>query len=145
MCTSAYATAKDFGDYFCSEVRSEREAVVNRMLNIAAARIHAARQASGQCDCTLASWASTYLMELNVWIARYVYNCPCSSAKILSNEEKSMYLEAIQADLQAIRESKIELCAGETGADFPVTGWADQGVTEFARARIIANSVLRGS
>jgi len=44
-----------------------------------------------------------------------------------------------------IRNGNIELCAGETGAEYAVTGWAAQGITEFGRARIIANDYLRNS
>lgn len=143
-CTGSYGDANDFGSYFCVTVAADEEAGINRILQIAATAIHAARAASGGCDCTLAEWASDYLMQLNCLLAVAVYNCRCSNLK-LTQEQKEMYMTAAREDLTLIREGKIELCAGETGTDFAVTGWAEQATTEFAAARIIANDILRNA
>ena len=143
-CSGGYADVQDFQEYFCKNVPNEQEATVNGILRRAAGRIHAARHASAQCDCTLASWASEYLIELNLLIAVTVYACPCSGLR-LTDEQKEAIMLGINADLAAIRTGELELCAGETGADFPVTMAAPQSVSEFASVQIIANDILRNS
>lgn len=143
-CSGAYSTADDFAEYFCCTLAADELPGINRILQIAATPIHAARAATGGCDCSLPDWANDYLMQLNCLLAVAVYNCRCSNLK-LTQEQKEMYMTAAREDLTLIREGKIELCVGETGADFAVTGWAEQGMTEFARAQIIANDILRKS
>jgi phage gp36-like protein len=143
-CTGAYATSNDFAEYWCITLCEEDEARLNRSLKLAATRIHAARAASGGCDCTLADWASEYLMELNILIATVVYNCKCTNLR-LTDEAKAAYQEAVTADLTLIREGKIELCASETGSDFPYSAGAELGTTEYAQIQIILNDVLRNS
>jgi hypothetical protein len=143
-CSETYADANDFRNYWCIAVEEEKEAQLNNILRRTASRINAARHASNQCDCSLADWATEYLKELNILAAVAIYKCPCSGLS-MAPDERTAILAAVQADFQAIRESKIELCAGETGADFPYTGSAQQGISEFARAQIIANDVLRNS
>ena len=143
-CSDTYAGFEDFATFWCIEIAASEEAHVNRYLQLAATPIHAARAATGGCDCTLASWANDYLMTLNVILAATTYNCKCTNLR-LTPEEKRMYMEAMAADLTLIREGKTELCAGETGSDFAYTGWANQGTTEFARTRIIVSDILENS
>ena len=102
-CSGPYADANDFGNYFCIPVREDDEPVVNRALRLAAGSIHAARQASDQCSCDLAEWASDYLMQLNIWIAVATYNCPCSSLKLTFDQKKFM-MEQAQNDLTLMLE-----------------------------------------
>lgn len=143
-CSGTYADSNDFAQYWCIELCEEDEARLNRALRLAATRIHAARAASGGCDCSLDTWVADYLMELNILIAVVTYNCKCTNLR-LTAEEKAVYLEGVTADLTLIREGKIELCAGETGSDFPAVARAEQGWDEFSQAQIIINDGLRNS
>jgi len=36
---------------------------------------------------------------------------------------------------------RLDVCSGATGADFPAVGYAQQAVTEFARAEIVWNDI----
>lgn len=143
-CSESYASFEDFATFWCITISPDEESHVNRYLQMGATPIHAARAASDGCDCTLSSWAADYLITLNCILAATTYNCQCTNLR-LTPEEKRLYMEATVADLTLIREGKTELCAGETGSDFPYVGDAAQGVTEWARARIIANDILRNS
>jgi len=117
-------------------------ATIEHFLDIAASDIHAAMAASGACDCTLASWAAEYLKKLNIIDAVLYYQCPCAKPHISEDMQKT-YLTWMNTQLESIRMGKIELCAGETGSEFPAVDWADQGVSEFAQAQIIVNDALR--
>lgn len=143
-CAESYADANDFGLMFCETVSSEDEPQINFALRLAANRINMARQAQGACDCTLSAASTEYLKWLNCLLALVFHNCKCTNIRT-TPEEKALYMEAVRLDLDLIRTGNLELCEGETGADFPYTGWADQGTTEFARVRIIANDILRNS
>lgn len=142
-CSNRYADANDFATKYCTSFAEEDEAAVNRTLEMAASNINAARAAQGACDCSTASWAQQYLIELNCAIALVTFNCPCSTLRALSSEDRAIWSDWAQEQLRLIRTGEIELCAGETGTDFPYTTWADQGVGEFARKRIIANDIER--
>jgi hypothetical protein len=45
--------------------------------------------------------------------------------------------------LDNIRQSKLELCTGETGSEYPALGIAEHSTTEFEAAQIIYNDILR--
>ncbi len=143
-CSGAYASFEDFAAFWCITIDSDEESHINRVLELASTPIHAARASAGGCDCSLDSWVGDYLMQLTCILAATTYNCKCSNLT-LTPEEKRVYLESVTNDLTLIRTGQTELCAGETGSDFAYTGWAEQGTTEFARARIIASDILRNS
>lgn len=135
----------DDGDlYQLMPITANERAIITMYLETAAGDVHAALAATGACDCVLASWAETYLQKLNIWDAAVRHNCPCGNPG-LSDDQRSMWLDWVNGQMGLLREAKIEVCDGETGADFAYTGWAEQGVTEFARTRIIANDILRES
>jgi hypothetical protein len=115
---------------------------IEHYLNIAASDIHAALAATGACDCTHASWAAGYLSKLNIIDAAAYYQCPCGQPKI-SDDQRRALLEWASNELANLRMSKVDVCQDATGADFPATGWAEQGTTESAQARIILNDILR--
>ena len=144
-CTNRYADANDFSSKFCESYDEDSESEINRLLELAAANINAARAATGGCDCTLASWARVYLIDLNCIIALVTFNCACSTIRALSAADRAVWAEWANTALAQIRTGQIELCDGETGSEYPYTSWADQGSTEFARTRIIVNDVLRNS
>jgi len=143
-CSGAYASADDFASFWCLDtpLDAAEEAALETFLELAAGDIHAARAASGGCDCTLAGWAADFLKKLNVIEAAVIHNCPCQSAR-LSDAMKPTWLEWITNQMELIRTGKLELCDGETGSEYPAFGWAEMGVTEFNQARIIYNRQLR--
>lgn len=144
-CTSAFASADMYAQFWCLSLDGgDEEAIVNLFLEIAASDIHAAMAATGMCDCSLASWAETYLAKLNIIDAAIYHKCPCARAK-LSDDLREAFLNWITNELANIRTGRIELCAGETGAEFPYTSYAQMGTTEFAQVNIIVNDILRNS
>ena len=135
----------DDGDlYYLMPITANERAIITLYLTTAASDIHASLAATGACDCTLASWATVYLQKLNIFDAAVRHNCPCGQP-LLTDDQRSMWLDWVSTQLGLLRTAEIEVCDGETGSDFAYTGWAEQGVTEFARARIIAKDVLRNS
>jgi len=144
--TATGVTWDDGDTYRIAALDSSQRLVIEDHLLQAASDIHAARAASGGCDCTLASWAGEYLARLNSVIAAAFYDCLCTSpGPPMIEERRAMYMEWANSQLEMIREGKLELCHGETGSDFPATGWAEQGTTEFARTGIVVNDALRDS
>jgi len=142
-CTGAYASADEYAQWWCLDLDGpEEESIVNLFLEIAASDIHAAMAAQGMCDCTLASWAETYLKKLNIIDAAIYHKCPCARTK-LTDELRQAFLTWISNELSNIRMGRIELCAGETGSEFPYTTYAEMGTTEFAKVNIIVNDILR--
>lgn len=144
-CANRYADANDFASKFCETYDEDSESEMNRLLELAASNINMAIQAQGACDCTFSSYAQQFLIDLNCIIALVTFNCPCTTIRALSAEDRAVWSEWANNQLELIRTGKTELCDGETGADFPFTSWADQGTTEFARTRIIVNDILRNS
>jgi hypothetical protein len=144
-CNGSFATPEDYAAFWCTVLGSdEEETTVQNYLDIAVSDIHGALAASGACDCTLASWATTLLKKLNIVDAAIFHKCPCG-APLISDDMRRAYLEWMNLQLELIRTGKLELCDGETGADFPVTGWAQQGLTEFNKAQIIVNDIVENS
>lgn len=143
-CNSAWASAQDFWSFFnLSCMNNEAQVLLETFLEITASDIHVAMAASGMCDCTLAAWATNYLKKLNIVDTAVMYNNPCGPQ--FTTDERRIFLEWINNQLEAIRTGKLELCAGETGAEFPAVNWAEQGTTEFAQAKIIENDILKNS
>lgn len=141
-CEGSWATPEDYAAFWCIGLGSdEEEAVVQNYLTVAASDIHAALAASGACDCTLTAWAEEYLKKLNIIDAAIFHKCPCGRPQV-SDELKGAWLEWLDRQFELLRTGKMDVCDGATGAEFPAIGWAQQGVTEFARARIILNDIL---
>lgn len=128
--------------YRISLVTTIEEGQIELALDIAASDIHAALAASAQCDCTGASWANNLAKKLNIIDAASYYQGKCGMPKF-TNEQRSGYLAWMSQQLEMIMMSRIDLCAGATGADFPAYGVAEQVTTEFARAEIIWNDIER--
>lgn len=122
-------------------VDANEQAQISVYLDAAAADVHAAMAATGACDCSLSEWAAGYLQKLNIIDAAVIHNCPCGRAQI-SDAMKGTWLEWLDRQFELLRTGAIDVCEGATGADFPAIGWAQQGVTEFAAARIILNDIL---
>jgi len=139
-CSGAYATAEDFVTQwwysFDLPNNADIESDLDSLLAKSAGRIHAALQASGQCDCTLASWATDYLKELNMVAAAVMFNIP---AVRLSQEQRAMFNDYLREQLELIRKNEIELCQGETAKALPAFGVAEIAITDRNAARIIDN------
>ena len=142
MCSGAYASAEDFAGFFCVVIDEDEIAGINSILKLAATPIHAARAASDGCNCTLADWATDYLIQLNCMYAVAVYNCKCSQLKITDDMKRS-FMENVRADLVNIRNGNVELCSGDTAAEYPALAFAERTLTPFSTAQILRNETLR--
>jgi hypothetical protein len=140
--TATGVTWDDGDEYQIVPLDGNELAMIDMYLDITANDIHAALGAQGMCGCTPAPWALAFLAKLNIIEAAIFYNCPCAKPKISDDMRQSLLAWATN-ELSNIRMGKIELCAGETGAEFPYTGYAEQGTTEFAKVNIIVNDILR--
>lgn len=140
-CAGAYATAEEFRQQWFYDFDDDPDVDVDldALLTKSAGRIHAALQASGQCDCTLASWATDYLKELNLVTAAVMFNIP---AVRLSNEQRTIFNNYLGEQLQLIRDGNLELCDGETAKQHPAFGIAQYALTDRAAATIIKNREL---
>jgi hypothetical protein len=145
-CNGAYATHADYEVFWClgaGSLDTDAAAAVDAVLVIAAADIHVNLASSGACDCDLAPWAAVYLKKLNVIDAAALYHCDCGPT--LSADERQAWMDWITAQFELLRTGKLEVCNGETGADYLAIGWAEQNVNEFAQAAIIANTMQRNT
>lgn len=123
--------------YWLLPISAREVATIEAFLNIAAGTIHVARQATDGCNCSLDSGVLDFLRHLNVVMAAVWHNCPCGKPNI-SDSLRQGYLTWAQAQIDAITSGALELCAGETGTGFPAIGWAEQGLTPWREAEIIA-------
>ena len=123
-------------------IKADEISTIGHYLDIAASDIHVALAASGACDCTLASWATGYLEKLNIIDAAAYYQCPCGQPQ-MTDDLRGRYLDWCVDQLSLLRQGKLEVCDGETGADFPAIAWAEQSLTDFAAAEILYNAGLR--
>lgn len=130
-----YADANDFAVYWGVDIDARYEAQVNRLLDMASSNIYAALQAAGASSCAMDDWATTYLKNLNVILAAVLYYAPCWPH--LTTDEKRLYMEFANGQLDQIKNGTLELCSGATGKDFPSIDWAEQSVDEFSAAKII--------
>lgn len=141
-CNGSYASVQDYVDFWClGEIGSEAETMIRQFLEIAVSDVHAALAATGACDCTLAGWATEYLKKLQVIEAAVIYNCPCGTVN-LTDDMKRNWLEWLNGQYKMLRTGEIEVCDGETGADFPSMGWAEQAWTDWNRAQVVYNDLV---
>ena len=142
-CLDLYSSPEDYCFFWCVEIYGEDEAAqVKHYLRRAASTINMARQASGACDCTLTAASTAYLRDLSIVLAVVYHICPCAQPN-LSTDDRRMYYDQAVEEIRQIRVGELELCAGETGADFPAIGWAEQSLTDFSTAQIITNYQMR--
>lgn len=136
---AAFGDANDFAMYWGLDIEERHEAQINRLMDMAAANIYQAMASAGMDSCTRSDTADNYLMQLNCILAAIMYYAPCGPT--LNREEKQMYLDWANGQLENIRTGKLELCEGETGSEFPSIGVAQVASTEFAAAQIIARDL----
>ena len=132
------------GDEYLATFLSASERVqIEHNLNIVAGDIHAALAAVGACDCSLSSWGANYLAEINIILARLMYDCPCQSR--LSDRQRELMGAQVDKRLENIIDGTLDVCAGATGSKFPVIGWASIGWTEQTQREIAVKDALKGS
>ena len=123
---------------------------VEHYLYVAASDINAALHATGACDCTWASWVTNsgdtigFLAKLNIIDAAAYHNCRCGNPRF-NNSQQERFLNWMSTQLEMLVTGRLEICHGETGADFPAMGWASQSFTDFQAAQIVWNDILRNS
>jgi hypothetical protein len=122
-----------------------KTAAIELALDIAASDIHAAMAANDQCGCALATWATAFLGKLNMIDAAILQNCPCGVAWTGAEgmAKRQMWLAWATNELNNIRLGNYELCAGETGVNFPAIADAERNLTEFSEAEIILHAQQR--
>ena len=148
-CSSSYVTADEIAEFFCRGegygADSEPTLVdIDRYIAKGAARINMALNATGQCDCTHDSYATEFLQELNLIAAALLIQCPDCSRR-LTDAQREFYYTWLNDQLELLRTGKIDVCSGETTEAFPYITWAEQSLTDFNAARIVANDILRNS
>ena len=149
-CSGRLATADELrsSPFACLDVPIDaaeavaQTALLEMALDMASSDVYAAMAASGACDCTLASWATEFLKKLAIVDAVLLQRCACVRAN-LSEAERPAWLDWVSQQLELIRTGKIEVCAGETGSEFPALGWAEQTVTIANTVKIISNRIKR--
>jgi hypothetical protein len=140
--TAAGVTWGAGDDYRIVMIDSRQRAAIEHVLDITAGDIHVALAASGACSCTLAPWATGYLAKLNIVEAGVFHKCACGNVN-LSDEQRQTYMDWLTEQMAQLRDGRLDVCSGATGAETPYISWAEQSVTEFDAALIIANAAAR--
>ena len=145
--SAMYGTAADYVDYWCittpDELTVDQIRMIESTLRRAAGVINMAVLAQGAGECPFSDSAEQMLRQIGYVMAAVAYNCRCGSPN-LDTAEKQMWLNWVSDQLALIREGKIELCAGETGTEFPDVGVAEVGWTVFQVSHIRDNETARG-
>ena len=128
--------------YQIALIGANEVATIETFLRIAAGDINAMRASVNGCSCSVSSDLSGYLRKLNVIAAAVIHNCPCARPNI-SDQMRSELMAWVLSTLQDIRTSKLELCEGHTGADYPAFGIAQQAWTDWRSAEIIIDAMMR--
>ena len=136
-CQELWAAPSQYAAFWCVEIGGcDEEATVKNYLRRASSSINMAIKAQGACDCTMSSESIAYLRDLAIVLAVVYHSCPCARPH-LSDAQLALYSRQASDELSMIRKGEIELCAGQTGSDFPAIGWASQSWTPFNAARLI--------
>ena len=118
--------------------------MIESLLDLSGALVQASVAAAGASNCTMADWAAEYLAQLNIRGAAVYHSDPCGRPPMLSDELRQSYNQWFTESTAQIRSGQIELCAGETGSDFPYINWGQQATTVWNEAKIIVNTEAIG-
>jgi len=129
-------------EYWLANMSAEQRVQIDHALALAANDVHAARGASGGCECTLSEWGTGFAAKINIVDAVLWHNCPCASPK-LDEAAKARWALWVDAQLEAIRTVKLELCQGETGSDTAARAVAEVNLDQWAEVVIPDNAYLR--
>lgn len=132
----------DPGDeYLIVTINAFDRSSVSHYLEVTASDVASALAAQDACECSLSPWGAAFLMKLNIIDAASFITCGCMTK--LSDTERQQYRNWMSAQLELLRTGKLDVCQGGTGSDYPAFGNIERAVTDFAAARIIANSAAR--
>ncbi len=135
--SGAYATVEDFAEFLDLDCSYPGDiSRLNRYLELAAGKIHAALAAQDANECALAPWAMDYLKELNVLAVIAFYNCPC--ARIDSDMRKAA-ITYVTEQLSQLRSGQLSVCEGDTGNESPAIGWVQYSITDRNAVNIVLN------
>ena len=127
-----YGTIEGYVDYWCvtdcDSLDAGQRRKIESSLTMAAGMINMAISTQGAQECVFSAAAEQSLQMLNFIMAAVTYNCRCASPN-LATDEKQMWLRWIDDQLAAIRDGRIELCAGETGTEYPHAAISQQVMT----------------
>lgn len=136
----AFATVEDFEGMWFYDPGLAGEVELQPLLKFSSGRIRMALRTSGQYDCPKDEDACNYLKEINMTLAAVMSNATCFR---LSDEQRRLMAEQVAAQIELIRTGEMEICAGETGKDYPAFGVAQYGTTTRQRATLIMNTELK--
>lgn len=150
-CLDAYATPAQYSEWWgywqhkidLTRMTADEILALEAQLKMAAGDINLALQQVGACNCTIAGYGLEFLKKLNCIGTAVVYKAPCGPR--LSDDDRKLWLEQLNADLMAIRSGKIELCSGNTGAEYPAYGTAQPNWTPFVEEQLIKDGILKDS
>jgi len=129
-------------EYRISTMNGSELATAEHYLNITAVDITIAVRSVGACDCQWWAEFDEWAKKINIIEAAVLHKCPCASPS-LSDGQMQILLEWADKQLERVRSMEFDPCDGETGKDYPVTGWAEQAKTPFAAADVIFNNLQR--
>lgn len=124
--------------YRISAISAAEIATIEMYLDITAADIHAARAATGGCDCTLQSWAMDFFAKVNIIEAGAFHTCSCGAPR-LSDDAKQNILTWANGQLEALRNGTLAVCEGDTGKEYPAVGWAEISYNDWNTIQISDN------
>lgn len=143
-CSGAFATPQQYADLFlCRTLGSGESDALQPMLDNGAANIHAVLASVGACDCTLASWATQYLIKLNI-IEAAILPPTVRTLPSLTEEQRKFYQEMLETEYERILSGKIDVCQGATGIDYPAADFIQQSLTPWNTRQIVVNRMLKG-
>ena len=128
--------------YQIAKVSADTVAMIESYLRIGAGDINAVRSAAGAASCAISEELDMYMRKLNVVGAAVLHNCPCARPN-LSDGMRQALLMWMNEQLDAIRTGKLELCSGYTGSAYPYIAIAQPGWTDWRRAEILIDRILR--
>lgn len=149
--TATGVTWDDGDGYRAVSINGAEISSINHSLDVTAGNIFAALASVAACDCTFATWAyngrldgGDYLGKLNIIEAGAFHVNPCGMpGQRMTPEQRTHWLTYTNSALDQIRTGKVDVCDGATGSEYPSVGWAEQSLTSWNAAKIIAGRIAR--
>ncbi len=140
-----YASAEQYARVMLCDwpLTADQQMRAEAALDLTATYIDMALAASGADSCTKSASATNALAMLNAQLAAVYYDCPCAGKFTMSDAIRQAWMQGAQGTLDALRDGRYEVCAGETGSDHPSIGWAEIGWDDIRTAEIYDNYLKR--
>ena len=145
-CSATYTTTGKTAEFLKKLTGFDLESAplsedVEDFIAMSAANIIVTLQMTGQCDCTFSSWAAMLVENLNlIGTALLIYgNCGVG----LTDDQRAFWSTWLGDQLKLLRDGELDLCAGATGPTYPAYGTATRGYTEWQKAQLVLNDLLR--